>query len=163
MYCTVYCWASWMAAESMGCAAARRRAGRLRWGARLRARDSGLFFRYSKMFWLEGCAGTVHFAWMAAMACSAVYASGATTPMKSPSRTSLTPGIFSAAAVSSESSVALKPVARRTLPNIMPGSEMSDGYLCFPVTNSRPFGLGNGRAGHLPVTRWSQRRMCWRP
>ena len=56
---------------------------------------------------LEGCGGTVHLAWMEAKASSAVHASGATTPMKSPSRTSLTPGIFSAAAVSMESRVAL--------------------------------------------------------
>ena len=76
------------------------------------------FFRRecSKRVAREICSGTFHSAFRAARARSAVQASGAATPTKSPSRTTRAPGIFSAAEPSSATRVARNPDGRRTFP-----------------------------------------------
>jgi hypothetical protein len=63
---------------------------------------------------------------MALMACCAAFWSGPTAPMKLPSRTTLTRGILSAPLVSTDNSVALKALGRRTLPYIIPGRIISE-------------------------------------
>ena len=98
---------------------------------RLSLPGSGLAFRYSNRPSLEGCGGTFHCASMAETACCAVYASGATTPMKSPSWTSLTPGSFSARAGVEGCQRGVEPVGRSTAPKSMPGRTMSEGTCAY--------------------------------
>src|SRR6266404_271011 len=74
---------------------------------------------------------------MAFAARVAICGSAAATPIKLPSRTTLAPGIASAALVSDEISVALKVAGRTTLPKSIPSRLTSEVYWCFPETRSR--------------------------
>ena len=73
-----------------------------------------------------GPAARVHSGRSAAMAREATCSLGATTPTKSPSRTTFTSGRASARDVSSDASRAPKAGARSTLPRSMPGRSTSD-------------------------------------
>src|SRR5437763_1532628 len=64
------------------------------------------------------------------------------TPMKSPSCTTLTPGIFSACDVSHDINFAWNALGRTTFPCSIPGRPTSVVYWCAPVTKSRPFAFG---------------------
>src|SRR5262245_41026978 len=95
----------------------------------------------------------VHCALILAIACCAACVVGAATPMNSPSCTTTTPGRDSASLTFSETSFASKAGGRSTLPCSMPGSEMSDENLCWPVTMDRAVALGVEvpRTFHLSV------------
>ncbi len=62
--------------------------------------------------------------------------------MKSPSWTTVTPGIFFRERGVEGIQGAWKAEGRSTRPCNMPGKRMSEEYLCLPVTKSRPFTLG---------------------
>src|SRR5262245_44893999 len=84
----------------------------------------------------------VHCALILAIACCASCDVGAATPMNSPSCTTTTPGSASASFTLSETSFPSSVAGRSTLPCSMPGSEMSDENLCWPVTMDRDVALG---------------------
>ncbi len=87
----------------------------------------------------DGWPGTrFHSTLTAAAAAFAARSCGATTPMKSPSRTTVTPAIARAFASSTVPGVAPIAIGRITLPNSRFGRWMSGEYACPPVTNARP-------------------------
>ena len=88
---------------------------------------------------------------------------GATTPTKSPSRTTLTPGIAAARVCRARRDEHRTTGGRRTLPRSIPGRSMSLEYWCRPVTNAQAVDLGNRLAGDLPFGRqaWSSCRRRW--
>ena len=90
----------------------------------------------------EICGVVCHSALISATASAAAWSVGATTPTKSPSRTTLTPGLASAAFVSAETSFALNAGGRSTLPKSIPGRRTSEAYWCEPVTIARPSTFG---------------------
>ena len=121
MYSTVYVCASLTSADAIPCSTEPLTCGESR------SLFSSFFFRKSKSSLLEGCGGTLHSALISETARSAVQASAAATPTKSPSRTTVTPG-FSAGRVSTETSLALNPAGRSTLPCSIPGRLRSEVY-----------------------------------
>ena len=87
---------------------------------------------------MPGCGERSHSASIAATPRRAAALVAATTPMNSPSRTTLTPGSASAGAVSAPRSVAPNAGGRSTQPCSMPSARRSAGNRLAPVTTLAP-------------------------